>query len=82
MLTKICMVAAIALGCTLVAPGASFAAADNDKTATTQHKKAKKGHAADVHWNRVPKDVHVPESTSKKPKKTKKKGHADDVHDR
>ena len=51
MFTKICMAAAIALGCTLVAPGSSFAAADKDKTATTQHKKVKKGHSNTVHEN-------------------------------
>ena len=79
MLMKICIAAVVALGFSLSVPNSSFAQ-DKEKATTTQHKKAKKGYAADVHWNRVPKDVHVPESTSKKPKKTKKKGHADDVH--
>ena len=64
MLMKICIAAAVALGCTLAVPGASFAAGDKDKSATsgaaepnsakpskaTAHqKKPKKGHADDVH---------------------------------
>ena len=65
MLMKICIAAAVALGCTLAVPGASFAAGDKDKSATSgaaaepnsakpskataQHKKPKKGHADDVH---------------------------------
>ena len=34
MLMKICIAAAVALGCTLAVPGASFAAGDKDKSAT------------------------------------------------
>ena len=64
MLMKICIAAAVALGCSLAVPGASFAAGDKDKSATsaaaepnsakptkaTAHqKKPKKGHADDVH---------------------------------
>ena len=62
MLMKICIAAAIALGCTLAVPGASFAASDKDKVATASastdkpkapatkpHKKPKKGHADDIH---------------------------------
>jgi hypothetical protein len=57
MLMKICIAAAVALGCTLAVPGASFAAGDNDKSATSakpvkataQHKKPKKGYADEVH---------------------------------
>ena len=71
MLMKICIAFVVALGFSLSVPSSSFAQ-DKDKATTTQHKKAKKGHAEDVHWNRVPK------SASKKPKK----GHADDVHNR
>ena len=59
MLMKICIAAAVALGCTLAVPGASFAQ-DKDKSATaspdkskapatTPHKKPKKkGYADDV----------------------------------
>ena len=58
MLMKTCIAAAVALGCTLAVPSASFAAGDNDKTATStdkpskataHHKKAKKGHADEIH---------------------------------
>jgi hypothetical protein len=64
MLTKICIAAAVALGCTLAAPGASFAAGDKDKSATStaaepnsakpskataHHKKPKKGWSDDAH---------------------------------
>ena len=35
MLMKICIAAAVALGCTLAVPGASFAAGDKDKSATS-----------------------------------------------
>ena len=59
MLMKICIAAAVALGCTLAVPGASFAQ-DKDKSATASpdkskapatkpHKKPKKGHAEDIH---------------------------------
>ena len=59
MLMKICIAAAVALGCTLAVPGASFAQ-DKDKSATASpdkskapatkpHKKPKKGHADDIH---------------------------------
>jgi hypothetical protein len=60
MLMKICIAAAVALGCTLAVPGASFAAGDKDKSATTdkskpskptQHKKAKKGFSDTAHEN-------------------------------
>jgi hypothetical protein len=59
---KTCVAAAVALGCVLVVPGASFAQ-DQDKSATAspdkskapatkQHKKPKKkGYADDVHDN-------------------------------
>jgi hypothetical protein len=60
MLMKMCIAAAVALGCILTVPGASFAADDKDKSATSTtekpkaaahkaHKKPKKGHADDVH---------------------------------
>ena len=69
MLMKFCIAAAVALGCTLAVPGASFAAGDKDKSATSgsatsgaaepnstkpskataHHKKAKKGHADEIH---------------------------------
>ena len=56
MFMKICIAAAVALGCTFAVPGASFAAGDKDKTATAstdkpkapatkKHKKPKKGFA-------------------------------------
>ena len=56
MLMKLCIAAAVALGCTLMVPGASFAAGDKDKSATAstdkpkapaakKHKKPKKGFA-------------------------------------
>ena len=56
MLMKLCIAAAVALGCTLTVPGASYAAGDNDKSATAstdkskapaakKHKKHKKGFA-------------------------------------
>ena len=59
MLMKICIAAAVALGCVLAVPGGSFAQ-DKDKSATASpdkskapavkpHKKPKKGHADDVH---------------------------------
>ena len=53
-LMKICTAAAVALGCTLAVPGASFAAGDKDKSATStkataHHEKRKKGHADEVH---------------------------------
>ena len=35
MLMKICIAAAVALGCTLAVPGAAFAAGDKDKSATS-----------------------------------------------
>ena len=35
MLMKTCIAAAVALGCTLAVPGASFAAGDKDKSATS-----------------------------------------------
>jgi hypothetical protein len=45
--------AAAALGCALAVPGASFAAGDKDKSATSkatvQHKKPKKGWADTAH---------------------------------
>jgi hypothetical protein len=75
MFTKLCIAAAIALGCMLVAPGASLAADDKDKSATSTTKPAgaskshkKKGHSDTVHENA---------GLPKKPKK----GHADTVHD-
>ena len=60
---KICIAAVVALGCTLAVPGASFAAGDKYKSATsgaaepnsakpskaTVHQKPKKGHADEVH---------------------------------
>ena len=64
MLVKICFATALALGCTLAIPGASFAAGDKDKSATStaaepnsakpskataQHKKPKKGWSDDAH---------------------------------
>ena len=64
MLMKICIAAAVALGCTLAVPGASFAAGDKDKSATSgaaepnsakpskataHHKKPKKGWSDEVH---------------------------------
>jgi hypothetical protein len=60
MLMKTCIAAAVALGCVLVVPGASFAADDKDKSATSttqkpkaaahkSHKKPKKGYSDDVH---------------------------------
>jgi hypothetical protein len=64
MLMKICIAAAVALGCTLALPGASFAASDKDKSATStaaepnsarpakataHHKKLKKGWSDEVH---------------------------------
>jgi hypothetical protein len=64
MLMKICIAAAVALGCTLAVPGASFAAGDKDKAATStaaepnsakpskataQHKKPKKGWSDQAH---------------------------------
>ena len=57
MLMKLCIAAAVALGCTLMVPGASFAQGDKDKAAATastdkpkapaakKHKKPKKGFA-------------------------------------
>ena len=59
MLMKTCIAAAVALGCVLAVPGASFAQ-DKDKSATASpdkskapatkpHKKPKKGHAEDIH---------------------------------
>ena len=59
MLMKICIAAAVALGCVLAVPGGSFAQ-DKDKSATASpdkskapatkpHKKPKKGYADDVH---------------------------------
>jgi len=54
MLMKLCIAAAVALGCTLMVPSASFAAGDKDKSATAstdkpkapkKHKKPKKGFA-------------------------------------
>ena len=60
MLMKICIAAAVALGCTLAVPSASFAAGDQDKSATTDkskpskpthHKKAKKGFSDTAHEN-------------------------------
>ena len=56
MLMKLCIAAAVALGCTLMVPGASFAAGDKDKSATAstdkpkapatkKHKNTKKGFA-------------------------------------
>ena len=65
MLTKVCIAAAVALGCILIVPSSSFAADDKDKPATVHPKKAKKGHSDVVHENAG----HRP-----------KKGHADDVH--
>jgi hypothetical protein len=66
MLMKVCAAAAIALGCLLTVPSASFAQGqDKGKSATTQHKKAKNGHSDTVHENAG----HRP-----------KKGHADEVH--
>ena len=64
MLMKICIAAAVALGCTLAVPSASFAAGDKDKSATSgaaepnsakpskataHHKKPKKGWSDEVH---------------------------------
>jgi hypothetical protein len=52
MLMKLCIAAAVALGCTLMVPGASFAVGEQDKSvpkATAHHKKPKKGHADEVH---------------------------------
>jgi hypothetical protein len=58
MLMKLCVAAAVALGCTLMVPSASFAAGEKDKSATTEsskpkgtahQKKPKKGHADEVH---------------------------------
>jgi hypothetical protein len=64
MLMKICIAAAVALGCTLAVPGASFAAGDKNKSATSgaaepnsakpskataHHKKPKKGWSDDAH---------------------------------
>jgi hypothetical protein len=63
MLMKMCIAAAVALGCILAVPGASFAADDKDKsaTSTTQkpkaaapHKKPKKGFSDDAHNNPRP----------------------------
>ena len=63
MLMKFCIAAAVALGCTLAVPSASFAAGDQDKSATTDkskpakpnaathHKKAKKGFSDEAHDN-------------------------------
>jgi hypothetical protein len=66
MLMKVCIAAAVALGCILIVPSSSFAADDKDKSATVHHKKAKKGHSDTVHENAG----HRP-----------KKGHADTVHE-
>jgi hypothetical protein len=61
MLMKLCIAAAVALGCILMVPGPSFAAGEQDKSVTTdkakpakpkataQHKKPKKGFADDAH---------------------------------
>ena len=56
MLMKIFIAAAVALGCTLAVPGASFAASDKDKSATStpskataKHKKPKKGFSDEAH---------------------------------
>jgi hypothetical protein len=56
MLMKLCIAAAVALGCTLVVPSASFAAGDQDKSVKTEkskpakhHKKAKKGFSDEAH---------------------------------
>jgi hypothetical protein len=59
MLTKTCIAAAVALGCVLAVPGGSFAAGDNDKSATAtaspkapaskpNKKHKKKGYADDI----------------------------------
>jgi len=41
MLMRLCIAAAVALGCTLMVPGTSFAAGDKDKSATASTNKAK-----------------------------------------
>ena len=41
MLMKLCIAAAVALGCTLAVPGASLAASDKDKSATASTDKPK-----------------------------------------
>jgi hypothetical protein len=59
MLMKTCIAAAVALGCVLAVPGASFGQ-DKDKSATASpdkskapatkpHKKPKKGYSYDIH---------------------------------
>jgi hypothetical protein len=65
MLTKMCIAAAVALGCILAVPGASFAADEKDKSATSttqkpkaaahkSNKKPKKGFSDDAHDNPRP----------------------------
>jgi len=57
MLMKLCIAAAVWLGCTLVVPSASFAAGDQDKSVKTEkskpkataHHKRKKGFSDEAH---------------------------------
>jgi hypothetical protein len=63
MFMKFCIAAAVALGCILAVPSASFAAGDKDKSATSttteptaakaavHKKKRKKGHSDEEHEN-------------------------------
>ena len=69
MLMKICIAAAVALGCTLAVPGASFAAGDKDKSATSGS--ATSGAAE-------PNSAKPSKATAHQ--KKRKKGYADDVH--
>ena len=52
MLMKLCIAAAVALGCTLMVPGTSFAASDKDKSATASTDKPK---AHKMHKHKMPK---------------------------